>query len=522
MRDTTPSNAYLAPSPAAATAAGKQGERLDSWKEIASYLNRGARTVQRWEREAGLPVHRLQHERLGSVYAWRHELDAWWKSRGSQLDAPAPEASPSTTSIAVLPFADLSQEKDQQYFCEGTAEEIISRLARIRALRVVSRTSSFHACALTSNLRELGRRLRVGVVLEGSVRKAGDRLRVTVQLADVETGYQRWSGRFDREISDIFAIQDEIARNVVDALEVDLTANESAALHVLPTSNLRAYDTYLRGRQYYYLFGAQNMESAVHLFVQAIALDPNFAQAYAGLADCWCYLYLYSDRSDTVREQAEWASSKAVEMSPDSAQAHASYGFALSIAGRNTEAEEAFETAARLDPELFEARYFHARHCFALGETQRAISLYEEAMRVWPDDYQSPLLAAQIYDGCGRCVEAAAARRSGIKLAEEHLKVNPENARALYMAANGLVALGDKERGEAYLHRALAARPEDPMLLYNVGCIYALLGRCEEALECLDQAAARGVTQKGWYENDSDLAPLRGHPRFQKLLAKLA
>jgi TolB-like protein/Flp pilus assembly protein TadD len=477
--------------------------------------------VQRWEREAGLPVHRLRHERLGSVYAWRGELDAWWKSRVSQVDKPVTQDARETPSIAVLPFSDLSQERDQRYFCEGAAEEIISRLARIKAIRVVSRTASFHASALTSGLRELGHRLRVATVLEGSVRKAGGRLRITVQLADVETGYHRWSGSFDRELSDVFAIQDEIACSVVAALKVDVTANESAALHVLPTSNLRAYDTYLRGRQYYYECGARNMESAVHLFVQAISIDPGFAQAYAGLADCWCYLYLYSDHSETILEQALWASGKAVEMSPDSAPAHASYGFSLSIAGRDAEAETAFETAARLDAGLFEARYYYARHCFVRSQAQKAIELYESAMRVRPDDYQSPLLAAALYDDCGRPEEAAAARRLGIKLADEHLKVNPTDARALYLAANGLVALGDRERGETYIQRALDARSDDPMLLYHAGRVYSLLGRCEDALERLDQAAARGVTQKGWYENDSGLAPLRGHPRFQRLLARL-
>jgi len=477
--------------------------------------------VQRWESEAGLPVHRLQHEKLGSAYAWKSELDAWWKSRGAHLDRPAGSAGTATPSIAVLPFSDLSQEQDQQYFCQGIAEEIISRLTKVQAIRVVSRSSAFHANALASDPRQLGRRLRVGALLEGSVRKAGGRLRITVQLSDVETGYQRWSGRFDREFSDVFAIQDEIARCVVEALEVDLSANEKAALQVLPTSNLRAYEYYLQGRQHYYQFGPRSMDSAVHLFVQAISLDPNFAQSYAGLADCWCYIYLYSDRSGTVREQAEWASRKALELVPDSAHAHASYGFALSVSGRDAEAEQAFETAARLDPALFEAWYFYARHCFVRDQGQKAIGLYEAAMRVRPDDYQSPLLAAQIYDDYRRPADAIAARRRGIRLAEEHMKVNPEDARALYMAANGFVALGDSKRGLEYAQRAVDARPEDPMLLYNVGCIYSMLGRSEDALECLERAAARGLTQRGWYANDSNLATLRDHPRFQQLLARL-
>lgn len=508
--------------PAALKETHELGARLDSWKEIAAYLNRGTRTVQRWEREAGLPIHRLQHEKLGSVYAWRAELDAWWKGRGSQLDGHQPsEEHPALRSVAVLPFTDISQEKDQQYFCDGIAEEIISRLARIKALRVVSRSTSFQARALTSDLRDLGRRLRVGTVLEGSVRKAGCRLRITVQLADVETGYHRWSGRFDREISDIFAIQDEIALSVVDALEVGVSAKERSTLHVLPTANLRAYDYYLRGRQCYYQFGPRSMESAVQSFVLAISQDPQFAQAYAGLADCWCFIYLYSDRSEIVREQAVWASGKAVEMAPESASVQASYGLSLSISGRDAEAEQAFELAIHLDSELFEARYYYARHCFVRGQAPKALGLYESAMRVRPDDYQAPLLAAQIYDDLGRPAEAAATRRRGIKLAEEHMKVNPEDARAIYMAANGLAALGDRERSQNYVERALVMRPGDAMLLYNAGCIYSLLGLCEDALDCLDRAVARGVTQRGWYENDSNLTPLRAHPRFQELLARL-
>lgn len=250
MSDFLPTKAVPIPSaPIADRSTEARGARLDSWKEIAGYLSRGTRTVQRWEREAGLPVHRLQHEKLGSVYAWPAELDAWWRGRGSQLEQQPAVALAVSHSIAVLPFADMSQQQDQQYFCEGIAEEITHRLAGIKALRVVSRTSSFQVRALTSDLRELGRRLRVGTVLEGSVRKAGDRLRITVQLADVESGFHRWSGSFDRELSDIFAIQDEIAHSVVEALEVDLSTKESATLHVLPTANLRAYDSYLRARQ---------------------------------------------------------------------------------------------------------------------------------------------------------------------------------------------------------------------------------------------------------------------------------
>jgi len=522
MSDPIPAAIIPFPSPPGVQkAANGNGQRLDSWKEIAAYLKRGARTVQRWERESGLPVHRLRHEKLGSVYAWTGELDEWWKSHGSRDEVqPAAEVR-EARSIAVLPFTDLSQEKDQQYFCDGIAEEIICRLAHIKAVHVVSRTCSFQARALTGDLRELGRRLHVTTVLEGRVRKSGCRMRITVQLTDVETGYQRWSGSFDREYSDVFAVQDEIAMSVVRALEVDLSANESAALHVLPTSNLRAYDQYLRGRQHYYQLDPRSLEAAVQLFVQAISLDPAFAQAYAGLADCWCCIYLYSEHSEAVREQALWAGGKAVEMAPGSACAQASFGLALSISARDAEAERAFEAAIQLDAGLFEPLYYYARHCFARGQMAKSLNLYEAAMRVAPHDYQAPLLAAQIYADLGRPDEAEAARRRGVKCAEEQMKVNPEDVRAIYMAANGLAALNERDRSRQYLERALLLRPTDAMMLYNAGCIYALLDLCEEALDCLDRAARNGLTQRGWYEHDSNLAPLRGHPRFQALLARL-
>jgi len=264
------------------------------------------------------------------------------------------------------------------------------------------------------------------------------------------------------------------------------------------------------------------MEFALQMFLKAIEIDPNYAQAYAGLADCWSFVYLYSTRSETVREQANWASAKAVEMDPRSAQAQASRALSLSLEGRNEEAERAFAEARRLDSGLFEAYYFHARHCFALGRLAEAKRLFYEAMAASPDDFQSPLLVAQIHDHDGQAEEAAAARRRGVEIAERHLRLNPDDARALYMAANGLVALGERRRGKEWAERALELRPEDPMLLYNVGCIFSMLGLPDAALDCLERAVARGLTQKGWYENDSNLDPLRDHARFRELLRKLA
>lgn len=510
------------PQPQPQPSVGPPANRLDSWKEIAAYLGRGARTVQRWEREQGLPVHRLQHDKLGSVYAYRPELDAWWTGRRRQLEnEPPPEEDSAARTVAVLPFLDMSREKDQEYFCEGVAEEIINALSKVAGLRVASRTSSFQFRGAAADVREIGRRLRVANVLEGSVRKSGNRLRIAVQLTGAGNGYQLWSEVFDREISDVFAVQEQIARSVARALEVPLSPDEKAALGKPPTKDIDAYDYYLRGRTYYYRYSPRDVECAARLFESALDRDPQYPLAWAGLADCWSYLFLYSDRSAGNLERAEQASRRAVDLDPASAQALASRGLALSLNQRDAEAEAAFESAVRLDPALFEAHYFFARHCFVRGQAERAAAMYEKAIEIRPEDYQAPLLMAQIYDDLGRGADARARRLHGIARAEERLKLNPDDHRALYMAANGLAALGERARAREYADRALAMRPDDGMALYNIACVYALLGSHNDAIVILEKAVDLGLRQKGWFEHDTNLEGLREDPRFRALLGRL-
>ncbi|HVO12361.1 MAG TPA: tetratricopeptide repeat protein [Vicinamibacteria bacterium] len=492
--------------------------RLDSWKEIAAYLRRGARTVQRWEREEGLPVHRLRHGTLGSVYAFPAELDQWWTQRSAGRPAAEAAAEP---SVAVLPFADMSRERDQAYFCEGVAEEITNALGRVEGLRVASRTAALHARTGAADSREIARRLRVRTLLEGSVRQSAGRLRIAVELVDAHTGFQLWAERYDRETRHVFAVQDEIARAVVGALRLALSPPQAARLWPPGTREVRAYDCYLRGRRLYEQYSTRDVEAALRLFSRAVELDPGYPQAHAGLADCWSYLFLYRDRSETHRASAERASLQAITLAPGSAQAWASRGLALSLSGRDQEAADAFAEAVQLDPGLFEAHYYRARHAFAAGWPQAALRAFEEAMRVRPEDYQAPLLAAQIYDDGGRPEEAATVRRLGIERARRHLEVEPEDARALYMAANGMAALGGRERAREWAERARQLRPDDPMVLYNVACIFSLLEMPEPALDCLEKAVHSGLRQRGWCEHDSNLDALRSHQRFQALLRDL-
>jgi serine/threonine protein kinase/Flp pilus assembly protein TadD len=497
----------------ARTRAGVVAAILKDDPRAASGLN--PRLPKRLDRILRHCLEREPRYRMASARDLRDELEALRKEGGEARAADLP-------SIAVLPFADMSREKDQAYFCEGIAEEIINALCRVQGVRVASRTSSFQFGSPTVDLREVAARLNVETVLEGSVRKSENRLRITVQLIDALHGFHLWSESYDRELSDIFAIQQEIARNVVRALQVTLTPQEKGALSEVPTRHVQAYDYYLRGRNFYYRYGRHDIEFALQLFTRATELDPDYALAYAGLADCWSYIYLYAERKDSIRLQAEAAGRRAVELAPESAQAQASFAVALSLGDSKDEAAAAFETAVRLDPGLFEAWYFYARSVFARGELARAVELYEQAMRVRPEDFYSPLLVGPVLDKLGRHDEARDHRLKGIALAERHIDLHPDDARALYMGACALLALGEKDKGLEWARRARKIDPDDPMLLYNLGCIHSLAGDAEEALDCLERAAAGGLRQKGWYENDGDLDAVRGHPRFQALLDQMS
>ncbi|MFB3133410.1 MAG: tetratricopeptide repeat protein [Rhodothermales bacterium] len=423
-----------------------------------------------------------------------------------------------TPRIAVLPFSNVSADPEQDYFCEGLAAEILIGLARIPGLHLAARSSVFALKREQLDLREVGRRLKVTTVLEGAVLLSEDRLRITVTLVDAATGKGLWSGRFDRALEEVFSVLDEITAGVAGAFEVETVSDHVRKIQSIHTSDVEAYDFYLRGRRLYYQYSRQGVEAALQMFRKAIDIDERYALAYCGIADCYSYLYTYLASSDENMEEADAASRRALELDPLLAEAHASRGVAQSLKCCFEEAEAAFEQAIELDPQLFEARYFYARACFAQGKLEQAARLFDEAHRVRPEDYQSLLITGQIYDALQLPERAAEVRRRGVAIAEQHLKLDPDDTRALYMVANGLVALGETEQGLEWLQRALSLDPDDAMLLYNAGCTYALAHQSDEALMYLEGSVAAGVTQKEWYENDSNLDSVRAHPRFKALL----
>jgi serine/threonine protein kinase/Flp pilus assembly protein TadD len=424
-------------------------------------------------------------------------------------------------SIAVLPFVNMSADPENEYFTDGIAEEIINALSKLESLRVASRTSSFAFKGKNRDISEIGATLRVGTVLEGSVRKAGTTLRVTAQLINTADGYHLWSERYDRQLADVFAIQDEIAESIVRALRVVLSEDEKRAIGTAAPANIEAYDYYLRGRQYFHQFRRPGIQFARRMFERAMDIDPGYALAYAGAADCCSFLYMYWDASKSNLDGADAYSTKAVALGPDLADAHASRGFAVSLRKQYDEARREFETALQLNPRSYEAQYLYARACMQEGRLEEAALHYEAAARVRPEDYQALFLMHGPLTNLGRTADAEAAVRRGVLMAEKHLELNPDDARAWYLGAGALAIRGERQRALEWLDRSLAIDNDDPAVLYNVACTYAALGQPDEALSCLERAVRNGFGHRQWLDHDEDLKSLHGLPRFESLRNQL-
>ncbi len=425
-------------------------------------------------------------------------------------------------SVAILPFTDLSATKDQDWFCDGLAEEIIDALTCVRHLRVASRTASFRFRDGSVDPREIGRQLRVGAILEGSVRRAGERVRISAQLIDAASGYHLWSESYDRRIEDVFAIQIEIARKVSAALRVSLTGDEAERRERYSTHNVHAHEFYLRGRQLAGRISDVASQQAAAMYRRAIELDPQYAQAFAGLADVLAQNLLWRlVPADDVLPEATHAAHRALELAPDLAEAHVALGHMRSLTGDSDGATRSFERALELNPELFEAYYYLARHCFARGEFARAAELFLAAFDLRPDDFSVLGLIPAALDSIGEHARAEAIAREAAEGLQHQVELDPDNVRALYLLASTLARIGRRADGIPYLERALRLRPDDYATLYNAACYYSLAGDVDRALELLERACQFGGGNREWIERDSDLAALHTNPRFDALLARL-
>lgn len=442
-----------------------------------------------------------------------------WRA-GESATTPEPEPPNSGASIAVLPFANRSAREDDAFLSDGITDEITTALARTQGLRVAARTSAYAFKGREEDIRSIGRALNVRTVLEGSVQRSNERIRVSTQLVDVGDGYQLWSGRYDREFSDLFAIEDEIAGQVVDALRVLLDRKERGGLRKVPRADIRAYQHYLRGRQFFYQARRKSLQYAQQMFRRAIAIDPDYALAHAALADAICLERTFYPNSDADLAEAEQASRHALELDPGLAEAYSAHGFALFMTGQLDEAEREFRAAIRLDPQIGDARYFFARMRFQQGRMEEAARLFGEAADL-REDHDAAFFAAQALEALGDEDAARTQYGRAAVAVERHMDLNPDDARAATIRAVALCRVGRQSEGLEWGHRAVEIDPEDAGVRYNVACLFAVAGQRDRAIELLESAVAAGFGNREWLARDPDLAAIRDDPRFQTLLAAM-
>jgi TolB-like protein len=479
---------------------------------LSQYVPNLSRKVER-------VITRAMQKKRRTRYKQVVEMVADLKLARRELEEGKSEREP---SVAVLPFANMSDDEKQTYFCDGMAEEIINSLTQVKGLRVVARTSSFAYHDAAGDIRDIGRKLGVDTILEGSVQKAGKRLRISTQLIDVGDGYHLWSERYDRDLEDVFAIQDEIACHVVEALKVTLTDNEKRVIEKVPTADMQAYDSYIRAMQYYHEMDHKGFEYARNLFTNAIVCDPNYALAYCGLSDCYAMIASFYDSDRVNIESALTASGKALELDSELAQAHASYGLALTLDERYDEAETEFLLAIDMAPKLFEAYYFYARSCRPQGKLEKAAEMFVKASEMQPENYEAPILAADTFRGLGRSENVTKWFRRGLAAAEMHVEHHPEEARAWYLGAHAHHGLGHENEAFEWNERAMLLAPRDSATLYNAACLFSLLGDKDKCFDCFDRAIENGFSNLAWLENDPDLEPIRSDPRYDDLVKALS
>lgn len=435
---------------------------------------------------------------------------------GPAIHEPSNTVTDKSKSIAVLPFVNMSNDAEQEYFCDGISEEIINALAQLNNLRVIARTSAFTFKNKNIDVRQIGKLLDVQTLLEGSVRKANNRLRIVTQLVRVSDGAHLWSNSYDRELGDIFTIQENIAENVATALQGVLTDKEKEAIR-RPETNIEAYEYYLKGRQLFHQLG---LSASKIMFEKAISLDSGYALAYSGLADAYAWNYEWEGGGNKDLVAAERYSWTALSLAPDLSESHSSRGYVLSLGKNYVEAEKEFKEAIRLNPNSFITYYLYGRTCFAWGQIEKSAEMFQKASEVNREDFQSMLLLAQSLRVLGK-EGVKELILEGTNRARKQLELNPSDRRVLSLTPGSLFEVGEREEAFRWMLKGLELYPGDAGVLINGVCLYAKDNNREKALDLLEIAVGKGFGKKDWIEHDPDYDNLREEPRFKALMSKL-
>ena len=420
-------------------------------------------------------------------------------------------------ALAVLPFDNISPDEKADYFSDGLTEELIARLSLVKEIELVSRWASMQFKDAKKDIKAVGRELGARYIVGGGVRKFQDSVRITVQLVDVVTNRQIWGDTYKGKLDDIFEIQEQVAKQIVEALKLKLSFSEKLSLTKRQTDNVQAYDLYLRGQDYLYRLTKRSVEYAIQLFEKAIELDPRYAAAYAACSGAYGQMYQYFSRRDDFREKAQEFSFKALMYDSNLPEAYAAMGLSYFIWGKFEEAAASGRKAIELDPDNFIAYWTLGRIHFTTGKFAEALELFQKVVDLKPGFYVAHLDLKQTFVSLGRQAEAAASLTKVMEILPTYLLQNPDDARAKLFYAMTLLELGRREEAIAEGAAALELAPGDSLMLYNVACLYAQLGEKKKAIATLRDAIAAGVTNFQWMIRDPDLTCLHDDPEFVEL-----
>src|SRR5271167_3228161 len=447
----------------------------------------------------------------------KRDLDSGSKRAAELSDTKSGPVKSSTKSVAVLYFENLSGVKEDEYLRDGITEDIITELSKIRGLNTYSRPTvlAFRDKQVTPG--QIGQQLKAAYVLTGSLRRAGNRLRITTQLVDTATDFPMWSERYDREMKDVFEVQDEIARKIAEALRVTLSPQELEALATKPTENLQAYDLYLRGKRYARRQTRQDLEFALQMFENAVNIDPSFALAYAACASACAMFYCNYSRDLVWVERAREASGKAVALRWDLPEVQVAQAWVLYAAELHDEAIRMVKKAIERKKDCEGAFYLLCRALFAAGRYQEILDVSEPAIEASGEDYNAYVPIINSLGSMGKEEARRNMMQRQMSALENHLKQVPEDARARILLGADYAYLGRPDDALRERNLAVTLRANEASILYNAACLYCKLNRKSDALDTLGKAWEAGYRDSAWARRDPDLILLHDDPEFDRL-----
>ncbi|HXH27811.1 MAG TPA: protein kinase [Candidatus Polarisedimenticolia bacterium] len=447
----------------------------------------------------------------------KRDLDSGQRKKTALSDSKGSAERSAEKSIAVLYFENLSGVKEDEYLRDGITEDIITELSKIRGMKIFSRPTVLVYRDIAVTPSQIGQQLGAAYVLAGTLRRAGNRLRITTQLVDTRTDFPLWSERYDREMKDVFDVQDEIAQKIAAALRIQLSPQEQQALAAKPTDNLQAYDLYLRGRSYARRLTRQDLEFALQMYENAVTQDTSFALAFAAIANACAYYHAHYAREEVWIHRARVAAERAMELQPDVPEVMVAQAWILYAKGQYDEMTAIVRNVIARKRDCEGAYYLLLRALYASGKYQEVANVADEAIESSGTDYNVYVPIMNSLGALGKEEARKNIRHRAIQAMEGHLRQVPEDARARILVAGFYAVEGRQEDAVREANLAMLLRPNEAMVQYNAACTFCSMNKKAEALDALNKAWRNGFKDADWARRDPDLSILRGDPEFEKL-----